>query len=1176
MLKEKSTKIRRFRGVFAGFLMLIGIISGSFQTILGGANVYASPITEDDSALVAVDPVPTTTESLTPDPMSNTEYQSMTQDEQIDNSGNDDTVNQTEEEDGSTDNDSDDTSSNSSSTDNEESGKKKTTDSCKKSMGSLGWIVCPLLNKVSEAVDWLYDKIEDILMISPIKPEDGSPIYEIWKYCLGVTNVVFIIFLLIVIYSQITGWGINNYGIKKALPKLIVMAILVNLSFLICSLAVDVSNIIGNGIRGIFTAVEETALSNMGSNVSSTAMAVSVAETYTSMAAGSALAIGAGALLIAFEPGVIWMMIPTVLGAIVAVATGLITIALRQAVVILLVMIAPLAFVANILPNTESLFQKWKRLLMRMLVFYPMFSLLFGASSLAGFAIIMSAHDGFMLLLGIAVQIFPLFFSWKLMQMSGTFLGDINARLRALGSKPVEASRSFATARKQFAKQKKLASTRPIMPSTRLMQFMSNRRIAREEEMSEMAETVKLRGQSYAAKRNYKNNGRGVPTREGEEAYARQAENMRYMGMIERHKNNMNKGFGMLSAVELEASTAQKARLKKLDLANVTAADDLKIEKARGEKIEYENAKGFHNRMERAINTHFDDANIGNTEYKRHEMKPEDRALARAQYSSMNNIMEGDLQGIHYAAATAAQGYDSQKKIVETKMQKYFDLTPPTKDVEYRLGELTTDVNAIKNIDSIISGFRILSQRGDTDILKEQMDNLLSHNVQLGSHASQALASFLMFDVKDSDPWLRRFGKYINLETARVYNKNDRQVMNVTYDEYIKGYHDGEPITISNPTGRMYAKKSMKELMEGTSIDSIERTALSNYDDSLIKAFTDKNGKLDYDSYIKRREEIDTAFAPAFISASLKYLSGSEQIASAVRAKTGYGTKQLEDGTYVNEPIWENKKYKKIFAGHEKDLQEWYQDKTLRYLLDQTPSQILGLRSDYKTPLADHLSNAYMESDMKGWSEDAIAERNEIMREWSELQTKYGDKPTGEAKARYEIESKALKEKMIGAQFRQLLDSKGKLNQIYRTRRSGAANSAKDWVRDWLDLDNEALINMKLNNDRDKMNKELKKMARTKNNSTDADASSDGGTPRVYSDADISMFTNYVDDLWNDLKDEDEARFFDESYKYLKNELGKDSFIVHAYKHIHDNDPALEPYDLKNSLMDLLVDPGNY
>ena len=354
-----------------------------------------------------------------------------------------------------------------------------TGDGCQNSLGALGWLVCPTTGKIAEAVDWLYDKIEDILIINPVESTDGSPIYEVWKYMKGITNIVFIIFLLVVIYSQITGIGISNYGLKKALPKLIVAAVLVNLSFLICSLAVDVSNIVGSSLRGMFTSVEETVVANMaGAGADASALNLSYAEMFSSIAGGAALAIGGA--VIAFETGAIWMLIPVVLGAIVAVVTGLITIALRQAVVALLIMISPLAIVAYMLPNTDEWFKKWRKLLTQMLVFYPMFSLLFGASSLAGFAIIASAKDGFGLLLGMAIQIFPLFFAWSLMKMSGTILGDINARLRGLSAAPLASNRAWADSRRMNRKMNTMANG--VTPSARLMQYLNKRRMLREED----------------------------------------------------------------------------------------------------------------------------------------------------------------------------------------------------------------------------------------------------------------------------------------------------------------------------------------------------------------------------------------------------------------------------------------------------------------------------------------------------------------------------------------------------------------------------------------------------------------------------------------------------------------------------------------------------------------------
>ena len=1022
-------------------------------------------------------------------------------------------------------------------------------DGCKDSLGAIGWLVCPTTGKIAEAVDWLYEKLQNILTINPVSAEDGSPIYEIWKYCLGVTNILFVIFLLVVIYSQITGYGITNYGIKKTLPKLIMTAVLVNLSFLICSLAVDVSNVLGSGIRGLFTTVQESVMSGNGIDASTD---LSYTGMFGALVGGGALTVGAA--VIAFETGAIWMLIPMVLGAIVAVASGLITIALRQAVVMLLIMISPLAIVAYILPNTEQWFKKWRQLLARMLVFYPMFSLLFGAASLAGFAIIASATDGFGLILGTAVQIFPLFFSWSLMKMSGTFLGAVNAKMQGLAAKPLAANRGWAESHRQLSKQRHLASGRAYTPSLRLMQFMSNRRIARDDELSTHQETVKNRGLAYRASKNY--NKKGVPTRRGERAYAEQAENMEYQSVIARDKNNFNKGFSYLAT----KGTAKYNRLYGLDMKNVDASDKLFAETTRGEMIEYNNAIDRHKRFEDAVNAHFDSLNGDKKDYKKHEM--EDRAAAELRYKDLSKIAEGEVAGIHYAAASAAQAYDTQKKIVETKMQKYFELTPPTKDVEYRLSELTKSNKAIENIDSVISGLRILNQRGDTDLVREQLQNVLDQGVELGTHASQSLASFLMFEVKDSDPFLRRFGKYINLETAQVYNKSKRKNAILTLNEYVTGEYDElDPET--NTVVKKVSKRPMSVLMEGTSLDNIERTAMKNLDDMLVGAYSDENGNLDVKKYLAQREKIETAIAPQFISASLKYLSGSEQLKSMVSFLTGY------DGD--GNARWEGDG---DLAGDAKLAEEYFRGKTMKYLNDQTPTQILGLRSDYYNPLMEHLSKEYEESDMDGWDESAIEERRKYMAEMADIQTRYGDLSAEEAQERREKDMQNLKKDMAGAQFRQLLDSRGKLEQIYRTRRSGAANNAKDWVRGWLNLDDEISINKKLEDINVKRRREHKA-------SGESDAlGEENVVAGGFDKSDRAFFATRVREIlddWRNNNDNDVDVFYENSVEYVKESLdGVSGLILKKYSDYRENHPSADAYDLMEKLVGFIQDPGNY
>ncbi|MBQ5812302.1 hypothetical protein IIW29_01875 [Candidatus Saccharibacteria bacterium] len=1057
-----------------------------------------------------------------------------------------------------------------------------TGDSCKETLGAIGWLVCPTTGAIAGAVDFLYGLIQDILAVNPVEMKDGLPIYEIWKYFRGFANIVFIIFLIIVIYSQITGLGISNYGVKKALPKLIVVAVLVNLSFLLCSLAVDLSNIAGNSIRGVFTTVMNSTMSDMVTSATGTDIAVGNAEMFSAIAGGTALAIGG--TVIAFETGAIWMLIPVVLGAIIAVVTGLITIALRQAVIVLLVMIAPLAVVAHMLPNTENLFTRWRKIFVQMLVFYPVFSLLFGASSLAGFAIIASATDGFGVLLGVAVQIFPLFFAWKLMQMSGTVLGTINAKLRGYGGRTmVGGVGAWANSRRLATKQKSMAKNRATTPSLRLMQFATNRKVARDAEMMENIQKVKNRGLAYRASRNY--DKRGIPTKQGMEEYESQAKNMEYQQIIERDKNNMNKGLGQLLAVR-DVQGATKERLKALDTRNVLASDALKFEQARGEKISADNAEGFYKRAEAAVNWHMDTTQgfeylknddgsevlrdgqrilVPRSDYKMHF---DDINGARAQeaalrYNKMNEIMEGDIVSTHYAAATAAHAYDTQKKIIETKYQKYFDMVPPTKDLEYRLGELTKLNDAANYIDTILPGLRILNQRGDTDVVRKQIENVLNseQGIELGTHASQALASFLMFEVKGGDPFLRRYGKYINLETAHIYNKNQRQNKRLTLDEFVTGEYDeieeyvdpSEPLVTRRRIVKKPVKKTMTDLIEGTALDQVERTAYSNLDEMLVNAYTNESG-LDVRKYLSKREEMETAMGPAFVTASLRYESGSEQLKSAVGFLTGYdgkgGARWDRNGDLASDAEY---------------AEGYFRERTMNYLRSQTPTQILGLRSDYKNALMEHLVEEYLVNNPE--------KREEFNNEMARIQNAYGDENAETAEEKRSVDREKLKMELAGRQMRRILGSTGKLEQIYKTRRSGAANNAKDWLREWVGLDNEVALKNEVDYYKRKRQEEWQNEMRRRR---EADPNDVGVQPhRVYTEADQAGFQAMMSELNEEYKDDDVDVFFEKTKEQLE-EWFPDSYIVWAYDRYHEQNRNADNDDLYTWVREALNDLDNY
>ncbi|MFZ1812047.1 MAG: hypothetical protein WAU02_00790 [Candidatus Saccharimonadales bacterium] len=237
----------------------------------------------------------------------------------------------------------------------------------------VGWIICPLATFIGKTVDAVYTLIEQFMVYDVKDPFGDNPLKLIWSNILGIANVAFIIAFFVVIFSQATSVGISNYGIKKILPRMIAAAILVNLSYYICIFAVDISNAVGAGIDGILMS----ALPN--------------AKSVTSGVHWETVIVGALGLgtAIAFAPAIVAAAITFAVPALLAVITTLVVLVARYALITILIVISPLAFVAFILPNTESLFDKWRKTFITMLVFYPLVTLLFVGSKVAAYIILL-------------------------------------------------------------------------------------------------------------------------------------------------------------------------------------------------------------------------------------------------------------------------------------------------------------------------------------------------------------------------------------------------------------------------------------------------------------------------------------------------------------------------------------------------------------------------------------------------------------------------------------------------------------------------------------------------------------------------------------------------------------------------------------------------------------------
>ncbi|MBP6037992.1 MAG: hypothetical protein KA604_01485 [Candidatus Saccharimonas sp.] len=329
-------------------------------------------------------------------------------------------------------------------------------------VGGIGWIICPVMNFLSSLMDRIMEFLgEHFLKTDPelFQANDKNGTYVAWKIFRNYANIAFILVFLIIIFSQISSVGISNYGLKRMLPRLIIAAILVNISYFICQAAVDLSNFIGFATSSLFDGIV--------SQVNNAAPGGTTDTGSWESTIGSVLLVGAG-LALALALGI---LVPALLAALMIIVILLV----RKALIVLLIVISPLAFVAYLLPNTEQWFKKWYSMLLKLLMVFPIIAAVFGGSKLAS-AVINAAGASTingttgeddakwsLQLIALGVTVVPFFVVPGLLKGAVAASGALGAKLQGWGNKAtgrVGAKSKEGYIGRNLAERKKITAAR--------------------------------------------------------------------------------------------------------------------------------------------------------------------------------------------------------------------------------------------------------------------------------------------------------------------------------------------------------------------------------------------------------------------------------------------------------------------------------------------------------------------------------------------------------------------------------------------------------------------------------------------------------------------------------------------------------------------------------------------
>ncbi|HET7529226.1 MAG TPA: hypothetical protein VFJ84_03300, partial [Candidatus Saccharimonadales bacterium] len=257
-----------------------------------------------------------------------------------------------------------------------------TTASCESNFDSgFEWVLCPMFKLADSAAGAFNSFIEGQLCFKTTNESTSSTgssvvcsgsnnldsgVHNAWNIFKNLASALIVIALLIMVISQAIGGGpFDAYTIRKMLPKLVAAVIIMQISWFLLKWAIDLSNdagaAIGNLIMAPFGGESNLNLDHLMGN----AFAIHTTGTNNTFAFFTVLAAGTAAFIVS---------IPTLglmaLYVVMALLTAFIVLIFRKLLIILLVILAPIAFVAWVMPGMDKYWTMWRTQFTKLLLMF--------------------------------------------------------------------------------------------------------------------------------------------------------------------------------------------------------------------------------------------------------------------------------------------------------------------------------------------------------------------------------------------------------------------------------------------------------------------------------------------------------------------------------------------------------------------------------------------------------------------------------------------------------------------------------------------------------------------------------------------------------------------------------------------------------------------------------------
>lgn len=302
-----------------------------------------------------------------------------------------------------------------------------------------------------------------------------SSVGEIWGKIRTYTNFLVVIFLIVTAIMYVSNQKLNYYNLKTLIPKIVLVVIFINISYYLILIATDISNIIGANISKFTDSIIKSF-----DPENKIGMKEFYSEVTSILKAGIPISM-AGAVIISLAGGFSFIF-PTIVAGLITFFIMFLSIGVRELMIVVLTILAPIFIFTKLLPD-EKYYKQWKKILISMLLVYPISALLWNFGILARAVIKISDPGVFVSLLSYILLFVPFLILPKIINkaienipiIGGTIMNKLGALNKVSDS--VKNSEILRTARqKTINKYKQKASNAISKPMFNKMRN-SNRRI---------------------------------------------------------------------------------------------------------------------------------------------------------------------------------------------------------------------------------------------------------------------------------------------------------------------------------------------------------------------------------------------------------------------------------------------------------------------------------------------------------------------------------------------------------------------------------------------------------------------------------------------------------------------------------------------------------------------------